>query len=66
MGPFFHAEAYFKPHFVDIFDALNEAAQQNLIAVDRKLMSVEAQTWLIINEKRTPTIALRPAFEKLD
>ncbi|QKW29215.1 hypothetical protein HUT11_26200 [Streptomyces seoulensis] len=51
---------YFEPRI------LNEAAQQNLITVDRKLMSVEAPTWLNINEKRTPVIAPRPAFEKLD
>ncbi|MEU6482268.1 hypothetical protein ABZ858_36470 [Streptomyces sp. NPDC047017] len=59
-------EKYGKVKVVDILDALNEAAQQNLITVDRKLMSVEAPTWLNINEKRTPVIAPRPAFEKLD
>ncbi|MFI7009051.1 hypothetical protein [Streptomyces sp. NPDC050145] len=59
-------EKYGKVKVVDILDALNEAAQQNLISVDRKLMSVEAPAWLNINEKRTPVIAPRPAFEKLD
>ncbi|QKW52117.1 hypothetical protein [Streptomyces buecherae] len=59
-------EKYGKVKVVDILGALNEAAQQNLIAVDRKLMSVEAPAWLNINEKRTPIIAPRPAFEKLD
>jgi hypothetical protein len=58
-------EKYGKVKVVDILDALNEAAQQNLITVDRKLMSVEAPTWLHINEKRTPIIAPRPSFEKL-
>ncbi|MFD7715118.1 hypothetical protein [Streptomyces sp. NPDC059814] len=51
---------------VDILDSLNEAAQQNLITIERKLMSVEAPTWLNINEQRTPIIAPRPSFEKLD
>ncbi|WP_368834163.1 hypothetical protein [Mycobacterium intracellulare] len=59
-------EKYGKVKVVDILDALNEAAQQNLIAVDRKLLSVEAPAWLHINEKRTPVIAPRPSFEKLD
>ena len=59
-------EKYGKVKVVDILGALNEAAQQNLIAIDRKLMSVEAPTWLNINEERTPIIAPRPSFEKLD
>jgi hypothetical protein len=59
-------EKYGTVKIVEILGALNEAAQQNLIAVDRKLMSVEAPAWLHINEKRTPVIAPRPSFEKLD
>ncbi|MGW5380703.1 hypothetical protein ACWESM_35190 [Nocardia sp. NPDC003999] len=59
-------EKYGKVKVVDILDALNEAAQQNLIEVDRKLISVEAPAWLHINEKRTPVIAPRPSFERLD
>ncbi|MFT4043198.1 MAG: hypothetical protein QM673_08560 [Gordonia sp. (in: high G+C Gram-positive bacteria)] len=59
-------EKYGKVKVIDILDALNEAAQQNLIAVDRKLMSVEAPEWLHINETRSPVIAPRPSFEKLD
>lgn len=51
---------------LEILDALNNAAQQNLINVDKKLMSVEAPTWLSINEVRTPVVAPRPSFEKLD
>ncbi|MFI2338408.1 hypothetical protein ACH474_33980 [Nocardia rhamnosiphila] len=51
---------------VEILDALNEAAQQNLINVDRKLLSVDAPSWLHINETRTPVIAPRPTFERLD
>ncbi|WP_078325168.1 hypothetical protein [Mycobacteroides salmoniphilum] len=59
-------EKYGKVTVVEILGALDEAAQQNLIAVDRKLMSVEAPSWLHINEQRTPVIAPRPSFEKLD
>ncbi|GAA5161730.1 hypothetical protein [Amycolatopsis dongchuanensis] len=50
----------------EIIDALNDAAQQNLITVDHRLMSVEAPGWLYINEQRTPIIAPRPRFERLD
>ncbi|WP_409073438.1 hypothetical protein [Micromonospora chalcea] len=59
-------EKYEKVKVVDILGALNEAAQQNLITVDKKLMSVEAPDWLVINEKRTPVVAPRPSFVKLD
>ncbi|SNB69384.1 hypothetical protein [Streptomyces sp. st77] len=59
-------EKYGKVKVVDILDSLNEAAQQNLISIDRKLMSVEAPMWLNINEQRTPVNAPRPSFEKLD
>lgn len=44
-------EKYGTVKIVEILGALNEATQQNLIAVDRKLMSVEAPEWLHINEK---------------
>ncbi|WP_423125790.1 hypothetical protein [Kocuria palustris] len=59
-------EKYEKVKVVDILDALNEAAQQNLIAVDRKLLSVEPPSWLTINETRAPVIAPRPSFANLD
>lgn len=59
-------EKYEKVKVVDILGALDEAAQQNLIAVDRKLLSVEAPAWLTVNETRMPVIAPKPAFEKLD
>lgn len=51
---------------IEILEALNDAAQQNLITVDKKLMSVEPPAWLSINEKRTPVVAPRPSFVKLD
>ena len=59
-------EKYGKVKVVDILGALDEAAQQNLIAVDRKLISVAAPSWLHINEKRTPILAPRPSFRKLE
>ena len=51
---------------VDVENALDEAAQQNLVAVQHQLVSVEAPAWLHINETRTPVIAPRPRFEPLD
>jgi len=59
-------EKYPTAKVVDIEDALDEAAQQNLIAVDHKLLSVQAPKWLHMNETRTPIIAPRPRFETLD
>lgn len=50
----------------EIEHALDEAAQQHLISVDHKLLSVQAPDWLHINETRTPIIAPRPRFERLD
>jgi hypothetical protein len=50
---------------VDVEDALNQAAQQKLITVERRLLSVEAPDWLHITERRTPVIAPRPRFEPL-
>ncbi|SCD32700.1 Integrase core domain-containing protein [Streptomyces sp. BpilaLS-43] len=51
---------------IDIENALNEAAQQQLLEVKHQLVSVEAPEWLHINEMRTPVIAPRPQFEPLD
>ena len=51
---------------IEIEHALDEAAQQNLVGVETKLVSVEAPDWLHINEKRTPIIAPKPHFEALD
>jgi hypothetical protein len=51
---------------IDIEDALDEAAQQGLIAVEHELVSVSAPEWLHLNEKRLPIIAPKPSFEPLD
>ncbi|MGP3933394.1 hypothetical protein [Nonomuraea sp. KM88] len=59
-------EKYPTAKVIDIEGALNEAAQQDLVGVEHKLVSVEAPPWLHINEKRTSVIAPRPSFERLD
>ena len=51
---------------VDIEGALDEAAQQNLIDVEHKLVSVKPPPWLHMVEKQEPIIAPKPIFEKLD
>ena len=59
-------EEYPTAKVLDIEDALNEAAQQQLIGVEHTLLSVEAPPWLHINEQRTAVIAPKPTFERLD
>lgn len=58
-------EKYGNVKVVEIEHALNEAAQQDLIGVERKLVSVDAPPWLHINEARVPIIAPKPIFEPL-
>ncbi|WP_159001543.1 hypothetical protein [Streptomyces sp. SBT349] len=59
-------EKYPTARVVDIEHALDEAAQQHLISIDHRLLSVQAPQWLHMNETRTPIIAPRPRFEPLD
>jgi hypothetical protein len=59
-------EKYGTVKVTDIEGALNEAAQQRLIGVENKLVSVEPPPWLHITEHRTPVLAPKPSFEKLD
>lgn len=59
-------EKYAKAKVVDILAALDEAAQQNLIKVERKLLSVDAPSWLTVNETRMPVIAPKVSFEKIE
>lgn len=59
-------ERYPTAKVVEIEAALNDAAQQNLIDIEHKLVSVEAPAWLHITEQSTPVIAPRPSFERLD
>ncbi|MGD1254777.1 hypothetical protein ACKUT9_11050 [Mycobacterium seoulense] len=51
---------------VEIEHALNEAAQQHLVGIDTRLVSVDAPPWLHLNAARTPVLAPKPSFEKLD
>ena len=59
-------EKYPTAKVLEIEAALDEAAQQHLVGVEHKLLSVEAPPWLHINEQRTSVIAPRPVFESLD
>ncbi|VEG58151.1 Uncharacterised protein [Mycolicibacterium aurum] len=51
---------------VEIEHALNEAAQQDLIGITTRLVPVDAPGWLHLNAARTPVLAPKPAFERLD
>jgi hypothetical protein len=45
----------------------NEAAQQHLIGVEKRLVSVRPPEWLHVPErKKTPVVAPKPVFERLD
>lgn len=59
-------ERYGAATVIDVVDALNEAAQQDLITATHKLLSVEAPAWMQIIERETAVIAPRPHFERLD
>jgi hypothetical protein len=51
---------------VEVKHALDEAAQQDLVGVQNRLVSVDAPPWLHLTAARTPVIAPKPMFEKLD
>jgi hypothetical protein len=59
-------EKYGNAKVVEVEHALNEAAQQDLIGVETRLVSVDAPPWLRLNAVRTPVIAPKPTFEPLD
>src|SRR5262249_10714926 len=59
-------EKYPTARVVDIEGALDEAAQQNLLDVEHKLVSVKPPPWLHMVEKQELIIAPKPTFEKLD
>jgi len=59
-------ERYGNAKVVDVEDALNDAAQQDLIGIETRLVSVDAPPWLHVNPARTPVIAPKPRFERLD
>ena len=59
-------EKYPTARVVEIEHALDEAAQQGLVGVEKHLVSVKAPQWLRIAEQPTPVIAVKPSFEPLD
>ena len=59
-------EKYATARVVDVEHALDDAAQQHLVDVEHQLVSVQAPAWLHMNEQRTPVIAPKPRFERLD
>ncbi len=59
-------EKYPTARVVDIEAALDEAAQQDLLDVEHKLVSVKPPPWLHMVEKQEMVIAPKPTFEKLD
>ncbi|MDN3478836.1 hypothetical protein [Curtobacterium sp. APC 4022] len=58
-------EKYPTAKVVDIVAALDEIAQQQLIGVSTKLVSVEAPDWLLLKEKAPKVITAKPSFEPL-
>jgi hypothetical protein len=59
-------EKYGEACVTEIEEELNVAAQQHLVTVEHKLVSVEAPPWLHLKETRTAVVAPRPRFERLD
>lgn len=51
---------------LEVEAALNEAAQQDLLNIEYRLVPVDAPPWLHLNAARTPVIAPKPKFEPLD
>lgn len=59
-------EKYPDAKAIDIEDALNEAAQQDLVAATHKLVNVNAPDWLHIKALAPKIISPKPKFVKLD
>lgn len=59
-------EKYPEAKVVEIEDALNDAAQQDLVNTTTKLVSVNAPNWLHVKQTGPKIIAPKPRFEKLD
>jgi len=51
---------------VEIEHALNEAAQQDLVTVEQRLVPVQAPTWLHLPKAAPRIVAPRPKFEPVD
>lgn len=59
-------EKYPDAKVMDIEDALNEAAQQDLVAQRHQLIGVNAPDWLHIKQMAPKVICPKPKFAKLD
>lgn len=59
-------EKYPDARVIDIEDALNEAAQQDLVGQTHQLISVNAPKWLHIKQMATKLVCPKPKFYKLD
>lgn len=59
-------EKYPDANAMEIEDALNDAAQQNLISTTQKLVSVNAPEWLHIKAMAPKIISPKPKFTKID
>ncbi|WP_146189203.1 hypothetical protein [Pseudomonas protegens] len=51
---------------IEVVDALNEAAQQDLLSTNDKLISVNAPHWLHVKKMQPTVISPKPKFVKLD
>lgn len=58
-------EKYPDANVFDVDDALNSAAQQNLVSQNHVLLSVNAPDWLHIKQMAPKVIAPKPKFKKL-
>ena len=54
-----------KAAVVEIEDALNDAAQQNLANVEQRLIGVQAPPWLHLGKAAPKILAPKPVFERL-
>jgi len=59
-------ESFGDARVIEVADALNEAAQQNLVNTLTRLVSVNAPAWLHIKSMTPSLIAPKPSFVKLD
>jgi hypothetical protein len=59
-------EKYPDAKVLEIKDALDQAAQQNLVTTDTQLLSVNAPSWLHLKQMAPKVISPKPKFKKLD
>ncbi|MFC7960645.1 hypothetical protein [Rhodococcoides kroppenstedtii] len=51
---------------LEIEDALNDAAQQNLVSIRQQLVSVQAPPWLHLGKAAPKILAPKPRFDRID